>query len=141
MLEHLRRERDDLHVALLAQLTRDRSENAGGPGLPGVVDQHSGVLVEPDVGAVLATDFLGRAHDDRLGDVTLLHLPGRDRVLDGHHDQIAQSGVTPLAATQDADDQRPAGSRVVGDAEDGFLLNHGVLYLARWTISTTRHRT
>src|SRR5258706_11608797 len=54
MSDDLRRERDDLHVLLLAQLARHGTEDAGRPGLPGVVDQHRRVLVEADVGAVLA---------------------------------------------------------------------------------------
>src|SRR5687768_2157814 len=75
MLQHLRRERHDLHVALLAQLARDRAEDAGGPRLSGVVDQDRRVLVEADVGAVLAAGLLRRPDDDRLGHVALLHLP------------------------------------------------------------------
>src|SRR5687768_18618965 len=91
MLQHLRGERHDLHVALFAQLARDRAENAGGPRLPGVVDQDRGVLVEADIGAVLAPGLLGRPDDHRLGHVTLLHLAGRDRVLDGHHHGVAEA--------------------------------------------------
>src|SRR5689334_114627 len=60
MLQHLRRERDDLHVPLLAQLAGDGPEDAGGPRLTRIVDQHRGVLVEPDVGAVLPSGLLGR---------------------------------------------------------------------------------
>ena len=58
MSEHLGRERDDLHVLLLAQFAGDGTEDAGRPWLALIVDQHGRVLVEPDVGAVLATDFL-----------------------------------------------------------------------------------
>src|SRR6476646_326729 len=54
MLEHLRRERDDLHVPLLAQLAGDGAEDACGPRLARVGDQHRRVLVEPDVRPVLA---------------------------------------------------------------------------------------
>src|SRR4051794_41882498 len=54
MLQHLRRERDDLHIPLLAQLPGDRAEDARRPRLARLVDQHRRVLVEPDVGAVLA---------------------------------------------------------------------------------------
>src|SRR5512143_1384321 len=137
MLEHLRRERDDLHVPLLTQLARHRSEDAGRPGLALIVDQHHRVLVEPDVRPVLAAGLLHGAHDDRLGHVALLYLAGRDRVLDGHDHLVADPGIAPAAAAEHPDDQRAPGSRVVGHLDDRFLLDH----LARSTISITRHRT
>src|SRR6476661_6505814 len=139
MLQHLRRERDDFHVPLLAQLAGDGPEDTGGPRLARVGDQHRGVLVEPDVGAVLAAGLLGRPHDHRLGHVALLHLAARDGVLDGDHHGIAQAGVAALAPAQHADDQRAPGARVVRDPENGFLLDHG--YLALSTTSVTRQRT
>src|SRR3954465_2054524 len=50
---HLGRQRHDLHVPLLAQLARDRSEDAGRPRLSLIVDDHHGVLIEPDVAPIL----------------------------------------------------------------------------------------
>src|ERR1043166_1578021 len=125
MSDDLRRERDDLHVLLLAQLARHGPEDAGRPGLPGVVDQHRRVLVEADVGAVLAAGLLGGPHDHRPGHVALLDLAGGDGVLDRHDHDVAQPGVAALGAPQHADHQGPAGARVVGDLEDRFLLHHG----------------
>src|SRR6185437_4795587 len=139
MLQHLRRERDDLHIPLLAQLAGDGSEDAGGPRLAVVGDQDGGVLVEPDVGAVLAPGLLGRPHDDRPGHVALLHLAGGDGILDRHHHDVAQAGVAAFAAAQHADDERAPGARVVRDPENRFLLDHG--YLALSTTSVTRQRT
>src|SRR6266508_6659292 len=139
MLQHLRRERHDLHVPLLAQLAGDGSEDTGGPRLAVVGDQHGGVLVEPYVGAVRAPGLLGRPHDDRLGHVALLHLAGGDGVLDRHHYGVAETGVAALAAAEHADDQRPPGARVVRDAQNRFLLDHG--YLALSTTSVTRQLT
>src|SRR5262249_47477712 len=104
-----------------------------------VVDQNGGVLVEPDVGAVLPLRLLGRSHDHRLGDVALLHLTGGNRVLDGDYHGIAESGVTPLTPAEHPDHKRTSSTRIVGDAKDGFLLNHG--YFALSTISVTRYRT
>src|SRR6185295_5166664 len=124
---------------LLAQLAGHGSEDAGGPGLAVVGDEHRGVLVEPDVGPVLAAGLLGRPHDDRLGHVPLLHLAGRDGVLDGHHHDVAQAGVAPLAPAEHADDERATGARVVRDPENRFLLDHG--YLALSTTSVTRQHT
>src|SRR5437870_4129180 len=48
--QHLRRKRDDLHELLVAQLAADWTEDARPPRLTTGLDQHCGVLVEPDVG-------------------------------------------------------------------------------------------
>src|SRR6478672_5785988 len=53
MSDHLGRQRHDLHVPLLAQLARDRSEDTRRPRLSLIVDDDDGVLVEPDVAAML----------------------------------------------------------------------------------------
>src|SRR5262245_289153 len=82
--DHLRRERYDLHVLLFPELAGHRPEDAGGARLALVVDQHRGILVEADVGAVLAPGLFRGAHDDRLGHVALLDLAGGDRVLHRH---------------------------------------------------------
>src|SRR5664279_2125038 len=124
MSENLRRQRYDLHVALLAQLAGDWPEDAGRAWLTLVIDQHRGVLVEPDVRPILAAGLLPRAHDHRLGDVTLLYLAGRDGVLDGHHHAVTKTRVPTLAAAQHPDDKCLARAGVVGDPEDRFLLNH-----------------
>ena len=46
--EHLRSKADDLHEVLLAQLARDRPEDARAARVALVVDDHGGVLVECD---------------------------------------------------------------------------------------------
>src|SRR5882724_3895126 len=56
--QNLRRERDDPHELLVAQLTPDGTEDAGPTGLAVGLDQHGGVLVELDVGAVGPTLLL-----------------------------------------------------------------------------------
>src|SRR3954453_17912796 len=58
MSEHLRCERDDLHEVPLAQLARDRPEDAGAARVALVVDDHGGVLVERDRRPVLAAERL-----------------------------------------------------------------------------------
>src|ERR1051326_1570285 len=62
ILDALGRQRHDLHVPLLAQLARDRSEDARGPRLPLLIDDHDGVLIEPDVAPGLPPRFPRRAH-------------------------------------------------------------------------------
>src|SRR5918997_4768214 len=77
MSEHLRSQRDDLHELPVAQLAPDRAEDAGTPRLAVVLDQHGGVLVEPDVAAVRPATLLDGAHHDGLDHVTALHAGGR----------------------------------------------------------------
>src|SRR6266704_4816470 len=146
MSDDLRRKRDDLHEPLVAQLAPHRPEDAGRAGLALVGNAHGGVLVEPDVGAVLALGLLGRAHDHRPHHLALLDLAGGDGVLDGHDDDVAQPRVAALGPAEHADHERAPRARVVRDLEYRFLLYHGPppsksrRYFARSTISTTRHR-
>src|SRR5947208_16559043 len=93
MSEHLRCQRDDLHELLVAQLATDRSEDAGAARLVVRLDQHRGVLVEPDVAAVRPPLLLGGADDDRLDDVALLHRATGDGVLDRGDDDVADTRV------------------------------------------------
>src|SRR5436190_13932688 len=102
-LEDLRGERDDLHEVAIAQLARDRAEDAGAARVVGGVDDHRGVLVEGDVGAVLAPELLAGAHDDRLDDLALLDRPLRVGGLDGGGDDIPDARVAAARAALDAD--------------------------------------
>ena len=71
-LEHFRRERDDAHVLLLAQLAADRAKDAGAARVALQVDQHGGVVIELDVAAIRPAILLRRPHDDRADDIALL---------------------------------------------------------------------
>src|SRR2546421_10240974 len=51
-LQHLRSQRHDLHEIAFAELPCHRAEDPCAPGVVLVVDDHRGVVVEPDVGAV-----------------------------------------------------------------------------------------
>src|SRR5690606_26008900 len=57
-LQHLRRERRDLHVSLVANLARHRPEHARRAWLTGIVNDDHRILIEPDVRSVLAAGFL-----------------------------------------------------------------------------------
>src|SRR5437868_14330319 len=92
-LEDLRWQRDDLHELTLAQLARDGSEDTRAARVVGVVDEHGRVLVEGDVGAVLAAELAPGADDDRLDDVSLPDGALRHRALDGSDDHVADAGV------------------------------------------------
>src|SRR6059058_5010283 len=95
-LEDLRGERDDLHEVAIAQLARDRAEDARAARVVGGVDDHRGVLVEGDVGAVLAPELLLRADDHGGDDLALLDVAVRDRLLDRRDDGVADAGVAAL---------------------------------------------
>ncbi len=69
--QHLRRQGDDLHELLLPQLAADGPEDAGPDRLAGLVDDDRGVVVEADVGAVLAADLLAGPDDDGPDDLAL----------------------------------------------------------------------
>src|SRR3954463_13646349 len=136
MLEHLPRETDDLHEVAVAQLARHRAEDARPPRTAGGVDDHGGVLVESDVGAVLAPELLLRAHDHGRHDLALLHVAVRDRLLDRGDDRVADAGVAALRPATDADAQDLAGAGVVGHAKSCLRLDH----LLRSITSTRRQR-
>src|SRR5512144_2039241 len=127
MSDHLRRQRHDLHELLVAQLPAHRAEDAGRPRLALIGDQHGGVLVEPDVGAVPALGLLGRPHDHGLRHFPLLDLPRGNGVLDRDDHDVAESRVAPLGPAEHADDERFPRARIVRDLEYRFLLYHGPL--------------
>ena len=130
--EHLRRERDDLHELLLAQLAAHGAEDAGAARLAVVLEDDGGVLVEADVGAVGTAALLDGAHDDGLDDVALLDVATGDRVLDGGDDDVADAGVAPTRATEHTDAQDLLGTGVVGDLESRLLLDHRFLLVVGW---------
>ena len=81
-----------------------RSSRATGPkmrvprGIVLVVDQHGGVLVERDVGAVLTAELLLRAHHHGPDHVALLDAAARRRRLHGADDDVAHRRRTAAAS-------------------------------------------
>src|SRR4051794_39013838 len=126
-LEHLRGERDDLHEPAVAQLAGHGPEDARAARVVGLVDDHRGVLVEADVGAVVAAEGLLRAHDDRADDLALLDRALWRGLLDGRGDDVPHAGIAALVPADDADAQDLASARVVGDAQAGLVLDHRAL--------------
>src|SRR5215813_9952925 len=102
-LQHFRRQRDDLHEVLAAQLARDRAEDAGPDRLALFGDQHRGIAIEADRRAVRPADLLGRAHDDRLMHIALLHASPRNRLLDRDDDHVADRRILALGAAEHLD--------------------------------------
>src|SRR3954469_22248136 len=122
--EHLRCQRDDLHELLVPQLPAHRAEDAGTTRLGVVLDEHRGVLVEPDVRTVRTTALLAGTDDDGLDDVTLFHAGTRDGVLHGGDDDVADPRVAPTRTAENTDAKDLLGTGVVGDAQPRLLLNH-----------------
>src|SRR5882762_5570205 len=94
-LQHLRRQRDDLHEPLGAQLASDRPEDAGADRLVLFVDQDGRVAVEPNEAAVGPRQLALGAYDHRARHLALLHLGAGDRLADRDDDDIADRGVAP----------------------------------------------
>src|SRR3954447_2146770 len=136
LLEHLRRERDDPHEVAVAQLARHGSEDAGAARAAGGVDDYGGVLVEGDVGAVLAPELLLRAHDDGRHHLALLDVAVRNRLLDRGDDGVAHARVAALRAAAHADAQDLARAGVVGHAQACLGLDHRL----RSSTSVSRQR-
>src|SRR5690606_9140065 len=148
-LDHLWRERDDAHEALLAEFAADRTEDAGAPRVAVGLQDHSGVLVEPDVGAVGPPPLLDGTDDDRLDDLALLHVAAGDGVLHRRDDGVPDPGVATTGSAENADAQDLLGTSVVGDLQSRLLLNHFCLpfgasgawaYLAFSRMATSRQR-
>src|SRR5512133_383105 len=71
----------DLHELLGAQFACHRAEDAGADGLQLVVEQHGGIAVELDQGAVGAADALGGANHHGAVDLALLDASTRSTFL------------------------------------------------------------
>ena len=84
----------------------------------------SNIAIEADHRTVGAADVLAHANDDRLHDVALLHLAARDRLLDRHHDDVANGGVATLGAAKHLDTHDTACTGIIGHVEVGLHLNH-----------------
>ncbi|EAP76973.1 hypothetical protein ISM_01750 [Roseovarius nubinhibens ISM] len=122
--QHLRGERDDLHEVLRAKLTNHRAKDTRTDRLTCVVQDHGGVAVKTDGGAVFTTNLFGGAHDDGLTDVALFHATARDGFLDRDDDDVANGCVFTLGTTQNLDALHPASAGVVSDIQIGLHLDH-----------------
>src|SRR5687767_14709799 len=89
-LKHFRSQRDDFHKFFPAKLPCDRSENAGPDGLTLFVNEHTGIPIEFNIGAVFAPDFFRRPHDHCPADVAFFHRRLWNGFLDGHNNDISQ---------------------------------------------------
>src|SRR5262245_7044079 len=114
LLEHLRRQRNDLQKLLFAQLARHRTKDACTDRLARLVDQHGGVLVKADVGAVTAEVLPALAHDHALDHRTFFGGSVRRGLFDGSRDYVTQAGVQAGVPAQRQDHLQPARAAIVG---------------------------
>src|SRR3990170_6378799 len=98
ILQHLRRQGDDLHEVALPQLTGDGPEDSRTLGVEGVRQDHGCVVIEPDVGAVAPPVRLSDTHDDGTYDVALLDGAAGCGLLHGGDDYVAHAAVAALGA-------------------------------------------
>src|SRR5690606_25330913 len=126
-LQDLGSQGNNPHKILVPQFAGDRSKDARPPGVLLVVDDHSRVFIKTDVRTVRPARRLRRPHHDRLDHVALLYDATRGRLFHRSDDDIAQMGVTPVGAAEDADAKQLFGPSVVGYVERALLLNHRAL--------------
>src|SRR5574338_375064 len=124
--ENFRRQGDDLHETLGPQLAGHRPEDAGSDRLQLVVEQHGGIAVELDQGAIGPAHALGGAHHHGAVDITLLDATTRGCVLDGDLDDVADARIATLGAAEHLDTHHRTRARVVGHVQHGLHLNHEI---------------
>src|SRR6267378_4326118 len=90
-LPNLRSQRNNLGEFLLAQLACHRAEHARPDGLARIVDQHRGVIVKPDVRAILAPPLFPHPHHHRFHHTSFFDLTFRCRFLDRGGDHVAEA--------------------------------------------------
>jgi len=75
-----------------------RAEHARSDGLARIVDQHRGVVVEPDIRAILAPPFFPHPHHDRLHNSSLFDLAFRCCFLYRGGDDVAEARLQSRVA-------------------------------------------
>src|SRR5882724_812409 len=78
MLEHLRRQRDDLHELLVPQFPAYRAKNTSTAWLSVVLNKHCGVLIKSDVGTIRPAALFHGADNDGFDYVALFHTGTRN---------------------------------------------------------------
>src|SRR4051794_28205107 len=117
-LDNLWRERDDLEELLLSKLTSHRAKDTGSDRLHRIVNNDGGVLVEANVGSILAAILLAGTHDHGLDDLALLDGSVRRSLFDRRGDDIAEAGLLAQTATEGQDHLKLARAGVIGHVKD-----------------------
>src|SRR5216684_7335788 len=124
VLPNLRSQRNDLREFLLAQLACHRAEHARPHRLACIVDQHRGVVVEPDVRAILAPPFFPHPHHHSFHHASFFDLAFRCRFLYRGGDDVAEARFQPRVAAYRHDARQLARAGIVGHRQPGSHLNH-----------------
>src|SRR5205823_12500267 len=103
---------------------RYRSEDARADRLEFRIEEHRRIGVELDLGAVIAAHAVPGTYHHGVVDLALLHPPARRRILDAHLDDIADVGITALAAAEHLDTHHPPSAGVIGDIQHRLHLDH-----------------
>src|SRR5467141_225771 len=123
-LPNLRSQRNNLGEFLFAQFARHRAEHARPHGLARIIDQHRGVVVEPDVRAILAPPFFPHPHHNRLHNSSLFDLAFRCCFLYRGGDDVAEARLQSRVAAHRHDAGQLARAGIVGHRQPGSHLNH-----------------
>jgi hypothetical protein len=91
------------------------------------VQQDRRVAVEANSRTVVAAHAMGGANHDGVINFAFFDPATRLSLFNRHLDDVADAGVTALAAAQHLDAQHRTGTCVIGDFESRFCLNHAVL--------------
>src|SRR5688572_13043455 len=126
-LQHLGRERNNLHEPALAQFARDGPDHARADRLVLVVDQHRRVAIEADVTAVTPALLLTRAHNHGFDDLALLDRAVRCRFLHRSGDDVTEACVAAGGPANRVDHRDLPRAGVVGHVENRAHLDHGGL--------------
>src|SRR4030042_5439425 len=103
--------------AVFVDLARDRAEDAPALGLFAVQD-HDGVVVEADGGAVRPAVRRSLADDDGFQDLLLLHALAGFGDLDRHHDDVADAGIAPAGPAERLEPADPLWAGVVANGTE-----------------------
>src|SRR5690606_16360989 len=123
-LQNFRSQRDDLHVALSAKFTRNRSEDTRTNRLFLVINEDGCIVIKTDNTAVRTTNVFGGTYNYRLHYVTFFDAAARDSFLDRHHNDVANGSVTPLGTAQHLDAHDTTCAGVIRHVEVCLHLNH-----------------
>src|SRR5260370_1458894 len=123
-LPNLRSQRNNLCEFLFAQFARYRAEHARPHWLARIVDQHRGVVVKPDVRAILAPPLFPHSHYHCLYYRSLFDLAFRCRFLDRGRNHVTEARLQSRVATHRHDAAQLARAGIVGHRQPGSHLNH-----------------
>src|SRR5713226_4071584 len=124
VLPNLRSQRNDLREFLLAQFARHRAEYARPNGFARIVDQNRGVVVKPDVRAILAPPLFSHPHHHRFHYGSFFDLAFRCRFLYRGGNHVAKARFQPRIAAHRHDAGQLARAGIVGHRQPGSHLNH-----------------